>query len=97
MFEVLRLYTAQIHIIETISNTADTKDFPGLHLDPDVYRNINLSAGEKGSGSDELDFRPTRWLSGSQQTFFQPPKGSFLPYSAGAFHHIMSDHIRPPV
>ena len=56
-----------------------------LHLDPAVWNNLNLAEGEKGSGHDEQYFRPSRWMNppGSQQPLFQPPKGAYLPWSAG--------------
>ncbi|KAK4565720.1 hypothetical protein LTR86_003568 [Recurvomyces mirabilis] len=102
LFGVLRLYTALIHITkqtrtpQTLKTSQGEKWLPAnvtiyincvaLHLDPAVYRNINLPHAGKESETDELSFRPTaRWLnpSGSPQTFFQPPKGSFVPWSAG--------------
>ncbi|KAK5120799.1 hypothetical protein LTR85_005866 [Meristemomyces frigidus] len=56
-----------------------------LGLDPDVWRNLNLADRAKGTEDDELRFRPTRWLNpaGSAQPLYQPPKGRFLPWSAG--------------
>ncbi|KAF7193247.1 Cytochrome P450 monooxygenase [Pseudocercospora fuligena] len=63
-------------------------DAVALHLDPEVYRNVNIDTTryEKESDDDELKFRPTRWLnqsSDSKITMFSPPKGSFLPWSMG--------------
>lgn len=64
-----------------------------LHRDPDLWRNLNMSKvelsaskdDEDGLAGDEHNFRPTRWLNppNSETTLFQPPKGSFLPWSAG--------------
>ncbi|CAJ2509377.1 Uu.00g144030.m01.CDS01 [Anthostomella pinea] len=56
-----------------------------LHLNADIWRNINLEDTDSASHDDELRFRPTRWLnpSGSSQMHFQPPKGAYLPWSAG--------------
>lgn len=60
-----------------------------LHLDPEIYRNVNIdtSHGEKEDDHDETRFRPTRWLnqpsSGQKSTHFSPPKGTFLPWSMG--------------
>lgn len=64
-----------------------------LHRDPDLWRNLNmtkmeLSASkddEDGLAGDEHNFRPTRWLNppDSESKLFQPPKGAFLPWSAG--------------
>lgn len=64
----------------------------GLHHEPAVWRNVNLDtdstsvAVQSQDGlEDEQRFRPSRWINppGSAHTLFQPPKGSFLPWSAG--------------
>ncbi|KAK4501848.1 hypothetical protein PRZ48_007657 [Zasmidium cellare] len=54
-----------------------------IHMDSNVYRNINLKPGEKPSENDELLFRPTRWLDDDGVTLWSAPKGSFIPWSAG--------------
>ena len=67
-----------------------------LHLDPEVWRDLNQPkegsdapeaepsawAPEDGPG-DEARFRPTRWLDPETNAFFQPPSGAFLPWSMG--------------
>lgn len=69
-------------------------DVAALHLDPDVWRDLNktkddpqISADAYGAvgNEDEFAFRPSRWVNppGSGQTYFQPPKGAFLPWSIG--------------
>jgi cytochrome P450 len=60
----------------------------GVQLDPEVWRDLNQhTAKDEADGglSDEYAFRPTRWVNpiGSQTPLFQPPKGSYLPWSAG--------------
>lgn len=64
----------------------------GLHYEPAVWRNVNQDEHTKGSPAnaqdgleDEQRFRPSRWINppGSSHTLFQPPKGTFLPWSAG--------------
>jgi cytochrome P450 len=58
-----------------------------LGLDPEAYRNmnVNLAEGEEESEDDEMRFRPSRWVNppGSEQKLYQPPKGSFMPWSSG--------------
>jgi cytochrome P450 len=100
MFETLRLFVPLIHLskqnpkTETITTSKGTYVLPAnctlyincvaLHLDPDVWRNLNLQEGETARDDDEHLFRPTRWLNppGSAQTLYQPPKGAYLPWSA---------------
>lgn len=57
----------------------------GLHSDPNYWRNLNLQPGEIAAEDDEWRFRPTRWFNpeGSAQVLYQPPKGVFVPWSAG--------------
>lgn len=101
MFETLRLFTPLIHIskqtraAQTITTSRGTYRFPAntttyidtvaLHLDPEIWGNLNLAAGEQEAVDDAQHFRPSRWLNppGSPQTHFQPPKGSYIPWSAG--------------
>lgn len=66
-----------------------------LHLDAEVWRGLNRGSDPdfvRSSPSaaaatleDEFVFRPSRWLNpaGSAQPHFQPPKGAFIPWSAG--------------
>ncbi|KAF2100319.1 cytochrome P450 [Rhizodiscina lignyota] len=62
-----------------------------LHLDPEVWRDVNHASDpdfvrqSKDDRDDEFHFRPSRWInpSSSPQPFFQPRKGSFVPWSAG--------------
>jgi cytochrome P450 len=70
-------------------------DGVALHLDPDIWRDLNPSPSpspqpdESDSNKNKPDehfFRPTRWLnppSSNSSTLFQPPKGSYVPWSAG--------------
>lgn len=64
-----------------------------LHVDPAVWRNLNMSPlelaaaadDEDGIQGDEHDFRPSRWINppGSASPIYQPAKGTYLPWSAG--------------
>ena len=101
MYEVLRLFPPLIHISkqtqtpQVLHTPEHDIQLPGgttvylnvvcIHLDPDVWRNLNLSKNEKPSDEDENKFRPTRWINppGSPQPLFNPPKGSFIPWSGG--------------
>lgn len=101
MLEVLRLFPPVIHIskmtktpqtIETSRGTfrvpAKTTFYigsPCLHIDPAIWRNLNLASNEKARDNDELLFRPTRWLNPPTETstIFKPPKGTYIPWSAG--------------
>ncbi|RDW82199.1 cytochrome P450 monooxygenase-like protein [Coleophoma cylindrospora] len=101
MLEVLRLFAPVIHIsretkvAQTITTSRGSFYFPPkttvylstgmLHIDPAVWRNLNLAEGEEKSEHDELKFRPTRWFNPptESQPIFQPPKGSYVPWSGG--------------
>lgn len=101
MLETLRLFTPLVHISkstalpQTIQTSKGTFWLPAnttvyvngvaLHIDPEVWRNLNLAEKEEASDEDELIFRPSRWMNsaGSQQALFQPPKGTYVPWSAG--------------
>jgi cytochrome P450 len=101
MLEVLRLFPPVIHIAkmitapQTIKTSRGTFSFPanttfyvhsvGLHLDPTVFRNLNLAENEKKSETDEFIFRPSRWINPSTENspIFKPPKGTYIPWSAG--------------
>lgn len=101
MHETLRLFTPLVHIskqtatpqtIETSkgkfwlpANTTVFINSTALHIDPAVWRNLNLADKEEPSDEDEHTFRPSRWMnpSGSQQLLFQPPKGTYVPWSSG--------------
>ena len=56
-----------------------------LHLDPHVWQGLNASEKEKVDKDDALHFRPSRWINpqGSAQSLFQPPKGTYIPWSGG--------------
>jgi cytochrome P450 len=86
----------QVHGPQSITTAAGaTYQFPpqttvyinliALHLDPRVWRNLNLQPGESPSDRDELEFRPSRWLNpvGADAPLFQPPRGTYMPWSAG--------------
>lgn len=112
MLEVLRLFPPVIHMAkmtkspQKIQTSRGTYSLPagatvyshnvGLHIEPELWRNLNLQEGETASDVDELVFRPTRWLtnvaspSGKeedaaplQQQLFKPPKGAYVPWSTG--------------
>lgn len=101
MLEALRLFTPVIHISkmtktpQKITTSRGTFNLPagttvyinavGLHIDPDVWRNLNIGSGEKKSNADELLFRPSRWIyySAEGPQLFKPPKGTYIPWSAG--------------
>ncbi len=101
MLEVLRLFPPVIHISKTtktaqkIQTSRGSFYFPpdttvyvhavGLHLDPAVWRNLNLAENEVKSETDECAFRPTRWINPSTEgsPLFKPPKGTYVPWSAG--------------
>ncbi|RDW59204.1 cytochrome P450 monooxygenase-like protein [Coleophoma crateriformis] len=101
MLEVLRLFAPLIRIsretkvAQTIQTSRGSFYIPpkttvymntgAVHIDPAVWRNLNLAEGEKKSEHDELLFRPTRWLNPptESQPIFQPPKGSYVPWSGG--------------
>ena len=67
------------------ANTTVYVNSIAVHLSAAVYRNLNLHEGESPRDDDEFRFRPSRWLNrpGSPQIHFQPPKGTFLAWSAG--------------
>ncbi|KAK6503591.1 hypothetical protein TWF481_008604 [Arthrobotrys musiformis] len=66
-----------------------------VHLDPGVWRNLNRNESEPVSDKDDGDipdeckFRPSRWIinptdtENTQPKLFQPPKGTFIPWSSG--------------
>ncbi|CZT21923.1 uncharacterized protein RCC_07790 [Ramularia collo-cygni] len=102
MLETLRLYPPLSHIArqtkveQTIQTSTGTYYFPAkaavyvniyaLHLEPSVWRNINLADGEEASNDDENRFRPSRWIVKSNdgsQSLHQPPKGMYIPWSGG--------------
>lgn len=101
MLETLRFFPPLVHITkgtrlpQTVTTSTRSYWFPanstvyvntvGLHMNPDVYRNINLAPGEQPSDRDEEIFRPTRWLNppGDAHAIFTPPKGCFVPWSLG--------------
>ena len=101
MLEVLRLFPPVNHIAkmtrtpQTLQTSRGSFYFPpkttiyintvALHVDPVVWRNLNLAENEEKSETDELVFRPTRWINLSAETpqLFKPPKGTYMPWSAG--------------
>lgn len=64
-----------------------------LHKIPETWRNLNMTPlelasrrdDEDGILGDEHDYRPSRWINpqGSSSPIFQPPKGSYMTWSAG--------------
>jgi cytochrome P450 len=101
MFEVLRLFPPLTHISkmtrtsQKIQTSRGLFYFPpnstiyvntvGLHIDPAVWRNLNLAENEEKNETDELAFRPSRWINLSTESpqMFKPPKGTYMPWSAG--------------
>lgn len=108
--QVLRTYPPLIHLAkETVAPQVVTTssgvyhipakchtyvDVTALHLDGDVWRNVNrtdddpqISVDAYGNTGteDEFAFRPSRWVNppGASQTHFQPPKGAYVPWSTG--------------
>ena len=67
------------------ANTTTYINTVALHVDPKVWHHLNLSENDKGAEDDVWQFRPSRWINppGSQQALFQPPKGTYVPWSAG--------------
>nr|OQO16771.1 hypothetical protein B0A51_14993 [Rachicladosporium sp. CCFEE 5018] len=112
MLETLRLFVPVVHlaketsgpqVIETSAGTVRAPasctmyvDVVGLHLIPEIWRNLNLSDKETEARktvsahdgtalADENVFRPTRWINppGSAQSLYQPPRGCYMPWSGG--------------
>lgn len=99
MLETLRIYPPLTHIarqttaeqsIKTSTgtchfppNTTIYVNIPALHLEPTVWRNVNLAEGEEPSDDDEIRFRPSRWMVKGSESLFQPPKGMYIPWSGG--------------
>ncbi|KAJ5473553.1 Cytochrome P450 [Penicillium sp. IBT 31633x] len=107
MLETLRLYTPVIHVIRTNempqvvktskgvihlpANSTVTIPHIALHLDPEVWPELNRCSdpswllSEKQFLPDESTFRPSRWINpvGSARRLYQPPKGYFLPWGHG--------------
>lgn len=102
MLETLRHYPPLVHISrqtnveQVIKTSRGTIHFPAkstvyidiasLHLEPSVWRNINLAEGEQASDDDETRFRPSRWVVQSKdgsQSIFTPPRGTYCPCSGG--------------
>jgi len=102
MFEILRVFPPLVHIAkmtrtaQEIQTSRGTFHFPqkatiyvgsvGLHLDPAVWRNLNLAENEAPSETDEFAFRPSRWFNASTDSsspLFKPPKGAYVPWSTG--------------
>lgn len=104
MFETLRLFPPLIHgakmtkTPQTITTSTATYHLPAnttvyynivaAHLEPEVYRNVNLHPNEEPSETDEETFRPSRWIvpspSQPSTTFWKPPPGNYVPWSTGA-------------
>ena len=67
------------------ANTTVYIDTIALHGDANLWRGLNARPNEPLAEDDEWSFRPTRWVNppGSSQPLFQPPKGAYVPWSAG--------------
>ena len=67
------------------ANTTVYVNTIALHGNPDLWRGLNAGPDEKVEEEDEWVFRPSRWINppGSTQPLFQPPKGAYVPWSAG--------------
>lgn len=70
------------------ANCSTYVDNVAVHLDSEVWRDLDQTGADSSTDChqpDEYNFRPTRWVNptGSQSILFQPPRGAFLPWSAG--------------
>ena len=107
MLETLRLYTPVVHVLRTNAKAQEINTSEGiialppkssviinhiaLHLDPDIWPDINRGSDpswvniDHEQGPDEFVFRPSRWINpvGSPRRIYQPPKGCFLPWGQG--------------
>ncbi|KAJ5617380.1 Cytochrome P450 [Penicillium hordei] len=107
IFETLRLYSPIIRMLRTNDAPQELKTSKGviylpansdvtiniiaLHLDPEVWPNINRCsdpswvADDDQVPSDESAFRPSRWVNPdtTPRRLYQPLKGYFLPSSYG--------------
>lgn len=107
MLETLRLYTPVVHVLRTNETPQELRASDGmislpanssvvinhiaLHLDPDVWPDINRCSDpswvdtDNNELPDECTFRPSRWINplGSTRRIYQPPKGCFLPWGHG--------------
>ncbi|KAJ5502995.1 Cytochrome P450 [Penicillium fimorum] len=107
MLETLRLYSPIIRILRTNdaaqelntskgmiqlpANSTVTINIISLHLDPEVWPDINQCsdppwvAAENQVLPDESAFRPSRWINPDTvpRRLYQPPKGYFLTWSYG--------------
>ncbi|KGO39614.1 Cytochrome P450 [Penicillium expansum] len=106
MLETLRLYSPIIRILRTNdapqalktskgvihlpANSTVTINIIALHLDPEVWPDINRCSDPSWVAddqrlSDESTFRPSRWINPdtSPRRLYQPPKGYFLAWSHG--------------
>lgn len=85
--------TASCGMFTVPANTTVYVNNVMLHRDPAVWRHLNMTPLERkaaaededGIQADEQKYRPSRWInsSGSATPVFQPPKGTYLPWSAG--------------
>ncbi|RVD87637.1 uncharacterized protein DFL_001857 [Arthrobotrys flagrans] len=111
MLETLRLHPPLVHLgkmteapqvvrtstsdIEIPTGTTIFINSVAVHLDPDVWRDLNRSElgpvfdKDESDIPDECRFRPSRWIinptdtENTQPKIFQPPKGTFIPWSMG--------------
>lgn len=85
-FETMRLNTPVSHMVretkaeQTLRGISIPKGTlmkvvgPVVHVSPSIW------------GKDSLTFRPSRWCTGGEapsETLFEPPKGTFIPWSSG--------------
>ncbi|KAN0090000.1 cytochrome P450 [Hyaloscypha variabilis] len=93
LLEILRLFPPGTHIVKVSTTPQRIHTSHGIFSLPEnctIYintQNLNLDENEKASETDELEFRPTRWIcdfSAESQQLFKPPKGTYVPWSAGS-------------
>ena len=86
MHETLRLYTPVAHVSRLTAGPTTLTSSRGTHAiaaATEVYvTGASLHVLPSHWGADPLTFRPARFLD-AQETLWEPPKGTFLPWSAG--------------
>jgi cytochrome P450 len=78
------------------ANTSVYVNNVALHLQTKPWRDLNQPSENENApladpspwrvqdgDEDETRFRPTRWINRDTKTLYQPPRGTFLPWSTG--------------
>ncbi|EER23834.1 hypothetical protein CPC735_052040 [Coccidioides posadasii C735 delta SOWgp] len=82
---VIYINSAALHMAPEVWRDLNPQD-ETQHTGHRVQNRDASQSGIKASGRfvpDEELFRPSRWINHSDNTIFQPPRGSYLPWSAG--------------